>query len=479
MAMPRSAFHRPLCSLAELKQCSGTTSTTEGAWRWRRSAMVCDPSPFLGFALRLRIGGSGDGFREHPAGVLRVRCASKSAMRVLQEVVSVSGSNGAMLLVRRSRGLSRVAQMEVLEELVQRGRCELVLAVSDQLLVLLVVLLMCYGACACQFLLPFSAPMSNAPSPGKCFSFSLFFVQYDETFLRTECSLAILLVLDCILAFHSNSCRGVLGILQMYEAVRKGARYKWDANLHARIVAMVSKEKETFADSAHILEPEETLAPKQKAVLECALIESYISHGLVNQAHEAFHRLCGLPLAKCRSLGYRALVRAYSAAEKPIEAENMLMELKSLGCPPSVDDYKALLLGFGKLGMLTDMERIADDLRKKGMKLDTAGFNILISAYCYAGMLDRMVEVFLQMDVAGVRPSLVTWNSLTKACPTLVPVGLEGAGALASPQILCSRYDFLLGATLAFGHVFYFFQLSYFWDRLYRVMCYGDNDHVV
>lgn len=132
-------------------------------------------------------------------------------------------------------------------------------------------------------------------------------------------------------------------------------------------------------------------------------------------------------------------MRAYSAAEMPVEAEEMLVELESLGCAPSVDEYKALLLGFGKLGMLTDMERIADGLRTKGMKLDTAGFNIMISAYCCAGMLERMVEIFLQMDVAGVRPSLVSWNALTKACPTLVAVSLEGTGALASPQILRSR----------------------------------------
>jgi len=226
----------------------------------------------------------------------------------------------------------------------------------------------------------------------------------------------------------------------MYEAVRKGARYKWDANLHARIVAMFSNDTQTFANSSHILEPQENLAPKQKAELECALIESYISQGLVDQAHEAFHRLCELPLAKSRTLGYRALVRAYSAAEKPVEAEKILMELKAKGCQPSLDDYKALLLGFGKIGMLNDMERIADDLRMKGMKLDTAGFNIMISAHCYARRLERMVKIFLQMDEAGVRPSLVSWNALTKACHTLAAVG---SGALASPQSLRSRCNFL------------------------------------
>ncbi|KAG0563188.1 hypothetical protein M758_8G009500 [Ceratodon purpureus] len=347
------AFHGSfLCS--PLKQIPGTTSfTLGGAWQWRQMSEMgcCVPDPFLGLSLGLRIGTEFG--EQYPVGVLSVRCASKSATRVLQEVVSVGGTNGAKLLVRRSRGLSRVAQMEVLEELVQRGQCELV--------------------------------------------------------------------------------------LPMYEAVRKGARYKWDANLHARIVAMVSKGKQTFADSSHILEPLEILSPKQRAELECALIESYISQDLVNQAYEAFHRLCELPLAKSRSLGYRALVRAYSAAEKPVEAEKTLMELKSLGCPPTVDDYKALLLGFGKLGMLTDMERIAADCRKTGMKLDTAGFNMMISAYCYAGMLERMVEIYLQMEEAGIRPSLVSWNALTKACPTLVAVGVEGTGALASPQTLCNR----------------------------------------
>ena len=252
----------------------------------------------------------------------------------------------------------------------------------------------------------------------------------------------------------------------MYEAVRKGVGYKWDAKLHARVVAIVSKDKQMFGNSSHILELQETLSPKQKVELECALIESYLSQGLVNQAHEAFHRLCELPLAKSRSLGYRALVRAYSAAEKPVEAEKMLMELKSLGCTPSVEDYKALLLGFGKLGMLTDMERIADDLQKKGTKLDTAGFNVMISAYCYAGMLERMVDIFLQMDEAGVSPSLVSWNALTKACPTLTAMGLEGAGALAGPETLRSRYNFLLFRHMDYG------KPEYSWNIIsFAVFC--------
>ena len=137
MAMPDCAFHRPLHSPpAQFKQFSGSTCTSEGAWQWTRMAMGCDRNPFLGLALRLQIGGSGDGFCQCPPGVLQVKCASKSAMRVLQEVVSASGTNGAKLLVRRSRGLSRVAQMEVLEELVQRGQCELVIPVSHLLLMM-------------------------------------------------------------------------------------------------------------------------------------------------------------------------------------------------------------------------------------------------------------------------------------------------------------------------------------------------------
>lgn len=125
MAMPHFAFQRSWCS--PLKLCS----TSEGAWQWTQTAMGCDSNPFRGLSLRLQFGhGNGNGFCERPAySHFRVRCASKSAIRVLQEVVSASGTSGAKLLVRRSRGLSRVAQMEVLEELVQRGQCELVLPV--------------------------------------------------------------------------------------------------------------------------------------------------------------------------------------------------------------------------------------------------------------------------------------------------------------------------------------------------------------
>ena len=83
--------------------------------------MGCDADLFL---LRLRSRRREHGCCEcrRPTGGLGLRCARKSAMWVLHEVASVSGvDNGAKLLVRRSRALSQVAQMELLAELVQRG----------------------------------------------------------------------------------------------------------------------------------------------------------------------------------------------------------------------------------------------------------------------------------------------------------------------------------------------------------------------
>lgn len=131
MAMSHFAFHQSFYSpIAQLTPCSASISTSEGAWQITRTMVACNSTPFHGLSLRLQFGGNG--FCDRPAGIIfRVRCASKSAMRVLQEAASAgSGRSGAKLLVRRSRGLSRVAQMEVLEELVQRGQCELVLPVG-------------------------------------------------------------------------------------------------------------------------------------------------------------------------------------------------------------------------------------------------------------------------------------------------------------------------------------------------------------
>lgn len=58
---------------------------------------------------------------------LRVRCISKSASRVMREVEK-AGKNGRSV-VRKSRHLPRVVQLEVLEELLERDHCEFVLPV--------------------------------------------------------------------------------------------------------------------------------------------------------------------------------------------------------------------------------------------------------------------------------------------------------------------------------------------------------------
>ena len=58
----------------------------------------------------------------------QVRCVSKPATRVLREA-DMGRGDAAKFVLRKSRSLSRGAQLEVLEELVRRGRWEVVLPV--------------------------------------------------------------------------------------------------------------------------------------------------------------------------------------------------------------------------------------------------------------------------------------------------------------------------------------------------------------
>lgn len=61
-------------------------------------------------------------------GFLQVRCVSKPATRVLREA-DMGRGDAAKFVLRKSRSLSRGAQLEVLEELVRRCRWKVVLPV--------------------------------------------------------------------------------------------------------------------------------------------------------------------------------------------------------------------------------------------------------------------------------------------------------------------------------------------------------------
>ncbi len=84
-----------------------------------------------GFDMLLEPGVIGRGFKDLSRGnrwSVHVDCASKPAMRVMREVEK-AGRNVTSVLRRKSRGLSRAVQLEVLDEFVQRERPELVLPV--------------------------------------------------------------------------------------------------------------------------------------------------------------------------------------------------------------------------------------------------------------------------------------------------------------------------------------------------------------
>jgi len=309
-----------------------------------------------GFDMLLEPGVIGRGFKDLSRGnrwSVHVECASKPAMRVMREVEK-AGRNVTSVLRRKSRGLSRAAQLEVLDEFVQRERPELV--------------------------------------------------------------------------------------LPMYKMVRDAVWYKWDARLHARIVALLAKDGQSNAAMLQDLpEVQEFLSLPQRADLGCALIESYAHCGLQSHALAAFQDLQSLPLARAVPFGYKSLIRAYCVLDLPSEAEQFLRAMQVAGYQPSGDEYKSLIHGFGRNGMLREMEMLACEMCNQGVALDTAGFNMIISSYGQAGQHDKMVEVVDRMIAAGVEPNLVSWNALTKACPSLITALSDGCGLLASPELLLLR----------------------------------------
>lgn len=95
------------------------------------------------------------------------------------------------------------------------------------------------------------------------------------------------------------------------------------------------------------------------------------------------------------SFTYLALVRAYAAGQKYMEAEETIISMEKEGeISPSCAHYNLLLSAFAKTGLVREMERVYELLIIAGLTPDVGCYQTMLRFYLDYGYVERGISLF-------------------------------------------------------------------------------------
>ncbi|KAL4575564.1 hypothetical protein LXL04_022411 [Taraxacum kok-saghyz] len=89
------------------------------------------------------------------------------------------------------------------------------------------------------------------------------------------------------------------------------------------------------------------------------------------------------------------------------EANDLFDRVKNMGCVPNEYSYNSLLEAISKSGSVELMAMRMNEMRDNGWNPDKYTFTSVIQCYCRAGMFEKALEVFNQIDALGCVDSYI------------------------------------------------------------------------
>lgn len=106
----------------------------------------------------------------------------------------------------------------------------------------------------------------------------------------------------------------------------------------------------------------------------------------------------------------------------PVDAEEKLKEMASLGLRPSPFEFRLVLRSYGKLGSFAEMRRVLGIMEDAGLAVGTVCANVVLSCYADHGELGEMVSWIRKMKLLGISFSVRTFNVVLNSCPTVISI---------------------------------------------------------
>lgn len=177
---------------------------------------------------------------------------------------------------------------------------------------------------------------------------------------------------------------------------------------------------------------------RDRALFYCQLVESHSkqnsSRGF-ERSYACLHRLLNSSSSVyVRRRAFESMVGGLCTMDRPIEAENLMEEMRVTGLKPSVFEFRSVMYGYGRLGLLKEMLRIVQQMDNEGLVIDTVSSNMVLSSLGIHNELSKMVLWLKKMKTLNIPFSTRTYNSVLNSCPTImetlrnsdgIPVSME------------------------------------------------------
>ncbi|XP_039141366.1 pentatricopeptide repeat-containing protein At3g53170 [Dioscorea cayenensis subsp. rotundata] len=147
-----------------------------------------------------------------------------------------------------------------------------------------------------------------------------------------------------------------------------------------------------------------------------SLVGAYGHSGLLDKAFETLDEMKTISDYKPDVYTYTILISSCCKLHRFDQIPTLLREMSYLGVECSVVTYNTIIDGYGKAGMLEEMENSLSEMLESGSCLpDIFTMNTVIGAYGKSGKIDKMEGWYSEFQHMGIEPDVNTFNILIRS----------------------------------------------------------------
>ncbi|XP_020588692.1 putative pentatricopeptide repeat-containing protein At1g53330 [Phalaenopsis equestris] len=134
---------------------------------------------------------------------------------------------------------------------------------------------------------------------------------------------------------------------------------------------------------------------------------------------------------------YTTLIRAFFRAGRKGEVVSVLEEMKKKGVKPETATYNAIISGFCEEEDFNAAFEGLSEMKRRGCKPDVVSYNTIVMGMCRAGQWSEARKLFDDMPRRGCRPDVVTYRALLDG---MCEAGEDGEMALLLEEMAFNGY---------------------------------------
>lgn len=213
--------------------------------------------------------------------------------------------------------------------------------------------------------------------------------------------------------------------LPLYIKISEATWYNWNYKLVAELTALLHKLGEYTESETLISETVLKLKFRERDLAQFYgfLVESHSKHNSTQGFDDSLARLHELVRHSSsfhvKKLGFKSMVNSLSQIGQLAEAESVMEEMRTEGIKPALYEFGCMVYGYGRLGLLEDMERIVFQMENEGLS-DTVCSNMVLASYGAHNALSKMAPWLQKMKNLDIPFSIRTYNSVLNSCPTIM-----------------------------------------------------------